>query len=170
MKQMEKQELNGNENIIKGDKFANFKLHREIKSKLDSYDWKYESKLDDGIYIKSGGLIIFNEADKRPYFGKYDKVFSSRTKWTIQDYVDYFILLTQRIRTIEGVRPHSNTTVRLTKSNITLTELEWLEKVSKTIFKIENIIRDAFEHSKITYKDVVIPEGFYIPSEGLFSY
>lgn len=132
-------------------KLSKYKLHLSIKSKLDSYDQKFEDKLDTLNFYQTRGIIVYQNLN--PEFPRLKKRFYSLNKWSIKDYLEYYYYMTQQCRTIEGYR--KGELVRLTEGTITEEEIHYLEKLSSGLFKIEKIIADYFLKNKVTYDELV---------------
>lgn len=139
-------------------KFEGTKIHLSIKEKIDSYDPKFEKSVNIKDKIYSGGIVLDGN---KVSFPSLDTRFEYLNKWNIEDYIEFYHYVINRCRVIEGKRGYKNIILNL--SNITNTEIEGLGKISKTLSKLESIIRDYFIKSSITYDQLKERMGFDIP-------
>lgn len=136
---------------------VDYNLHRFVKCKLDCYDKNLEAELFlTGKYIYSEhGIKIING---KIYFDNLDSHFEKIKKWSIRDYIEYYLYITQVCRTIMVYR--NGKYVRLTPSMAHPQEMELLSKLSIGLRKIEKIVTDHFDkYTNLTY-DNLIPKGF----------
>lgn len=135
----------------KPSKLSKYKLHLSIKAKLDSYDQKFEDKLDPKKYYQTNGIIVYKNLN--PEFPRLKDKFYHLSKWSISDYLEYYFYMTQQCRTIEGYR--NGELKRLSEGTIFEEEIRFLEKISAGLFKIEKIIADYYLKNKITYEELI---------------
>ena len=144
-------------------KLSKYRIHESIRRKVEYNDSELPDlkELIDSRFIfdESGIRIIKNKI----YFDKLNPLFTYLKRWSIMDYIEYYMYITQRCKCIKVRR--NGVYVTLNVNNITDDECKILEIMSNGLRKIESIVSDYYEESNVSYNSL-FPKGytdFYLP-------